>query len=281
MTLGVLWVRNAGPDMFELCVASDSRLTGGTAWDCAQKVFPLPRGDCALAFAGDTTHAYPLVTQTVNYVLSYERAQSRALDLGSFKGHLGRVIERMRMTLVDVEFGNRVTCDLLLVGYDWRTSNFKAWRLALGESGESQFQRVPNMGAQQKRPRDGWRFHFYGDDNAALDATQRVLGTMRAKSQEIRQLDMEPFSVLTSIINERKYHSIGGAPQLVKVYRHMNCMPYNVRWPRPGSAAFLLGRELLSYETNRFLVMNPETYETTPWPNVVHPDCGDPDQDDA
>ncbi len=266
MTLGVLWVRNAGPDLFELCIASDSRLTGGTRWDCAQKVFPLPRGDSVLAFAGDTTHAYPLVTQTLNYILSYERAHSRAQDLGEFKGHLGRVVENMRKTFTDVESGRQLTCDLLLAGFDWRSARFKSWRLSTTDQGVAEFQRLPNLASIGQT--DGWSFLFYGDDDAAREAKNRLLTHLNQRKSE-RRLDMEPFEVLSEIIQLDEFDSVGGAPQLVKVFRHMNCLPYNIRCPSAKSPAFLFGPELLDYETNRFLLMDPERLRTESWPPVT------------
>ncbi len=60
-------------------------------WDHGQKIFPLPRGDSVLAFAGDTFYAYPLILQTLRYVEDYDRAESRALPLEDMKGHLERV----------------------------------------------------------------------------------------------------------------------------------------------------------------------------------------------
>ena len=271
MTLGVVWLRNVGSDVFELCVASDSKLTGGTRWDCAQKVFPLPRCDSVLAFAGDTTHAYPLITQTLNYVLSYEPAQNRALDLGHLKGHLGRVIQRMRRTFEDAVSGRNLTCDLILGGFDWRTSGFKVWRLATNEAGESEFHRVAKMRAGPERKSEGWSFHFYGNDDAAKTAKKRLEAMLHRERGEDEEhaLDMEPFSILGEIISGGEFDSVGGAPQLVKVFRHMNSRPYNVRWPSADAPAFLFGRELLDYETNRFLVLNPETMEVDRWPPVV------------
>jgi hypothetical protein len=38
-------------------------LRGGYAWDAALKIFPLQRDDAALAFAGSTDFAYPMMLQ--------------------------------------------------------------------------------------------------------------------------------------------------------------------------------------------------------------------------
>ena len=53
---------------------------------------------------------------------------------------------------------------------------------------------------------------------------------------------------------------IGGAPQIMKVYRHANCMPYAIYWPSKESREVsLIGRPLLDYERSSYLVMDPDT----------------------
>ncbi|MCA9701920.1 MAG: hypothetical protein KC431_30645 [Myxococcales bacterium] len=270
MTLGVLWIRNAFPNTIELCVASDSRLTGGTHWDCAQKIFPLPRGDCLLAFAGDTAHAYPLVTQTINYVLSYDPALSRALHLGKLKGHLGRVINNMRGTLKNVVATNsepedQIDCELILAGYDWRTSSFKAWQLASSKSEDYLFEQIHEIENGPESEFTDCRFLFYGDPDAVSFAHSLLLEALHSRAHGAHGLNMEPFLVLADIIKAEIFKSVGGAPQIVKTYSHMNCMAYNIRWPNSSSPVFLYGRELLSYEKNRFLVLCPETLDAVRW----------------
>lgn len=67
MTLVVAWIRKIG-SIEELCIASDSRVTSGRAWDCCPKIKELDRGDCVLAFAGDTSYAYPMMEQASNTI---------------------------------------------------------------------------------------------------------------------------------------------------------------------------------------------------------------------
>jgi hypothetical protein len=62
--------------------------------------------------------------------------------------------------------------------------------------------------------------------------------------------DYEPLRVLAAIIRERKYPEIGGAPQVVKVYKALKTVPFVVPWVgRAGDRQLtLLGRPLLDYE---------------------------------
>lgn len=44
---------------------------------------------------------------------------------------------------------------------------------------------------------------------------------------------MEPFEVLRDMLrekNEVKYPLIGGSPQLIKIYKHLNRTPIAVKW---------------------------------------------------
>lgn len=76
-------------------------------------------------------------------------------------------------------------------------------------------------------------------------------------------LDYEPFEVLRDIIVNGKFSSIGGPPQLVKVYEHMNCLPYGVYWPsRKSRQVTVLGRKLLPYEKTGYIVLDPHSLNT-------------------
>ena len=78
-------------------------------------------------------------------------------------------------------------------------------------------------------------------------------------SGEPHPLDMEPFEVLRDMTREEAYPSIGGPPQVVKVYRHMNSLPFGVYWPtRESGVKTLLGRPLLDYEIPGAPVIDPD-----------------------
>ena len=87
VTLSTLWLRKQG-DVEELVIATDSRLTGGRAWDCCPKILVLPRSDSAICFAGDTDNAYPLLIQAANTVHMHPPALDRSMDLHDLRGHL-------------------------------------------------------------------------------------------------------------------------------------------------------------------------------------------------
>ena len=76
---------------------------------------------------------------------------------------------------------------------------------------------------------------------------------------------MEPFEVLRDVIREQWHPAIGGPPQIVKVCKHMNVMPYCVYWPNKASETItFLGRTLLDYELFPQLILDPDTLLTEP-----------------
>jgi hypothetical protein len=73
MTIAIAWVRTI-TDCEELVFVTDSRLSGdGRNFDGCPKAMILPRGDCAIAFAGYTGHAYPLMQQLALAIESQPR----------------------------------------------------------------------------------------------------------------------------------------------------------------------------------------------------------------
>jgi hypothetical protein len=73
---------------------------------------------------------------------------------------------------------------------------------------------------------------------------------------------MEPFEILRDIIRNDDDWAIGGTPQLIKVYKHLNHMPYGIFWPDKASHQItIMGRPILNYETFRNPVIDPDTFE--------------------
>jgi hypothetical protein len=66
-------------------------------------------------------------------------------------------------------------------------------------------------------------------------------------------LDMEPLEILLDFIEEDSHESIGGPPQIVKVYSHAQTLPINVLWPvdDPEYVAYF-GRPLLRHEVSEY-----------------------------
>jgi hypothetical protein len=183
----------------------------------------------------------------------------------------------------------------LLGGYSWKVSGFRLWTIYYD----------PHIRAFTARRASRWQksgpkwIHFVGDDlffskrdrlrarflrlcrwRAALpersydgllidEAKGRLLRLLRARGKlQTGGFDMEPFEVLRDMVRSGKYPTLGGPPQLLKVYRHMNVQPFGVYWPRRGSGRVaVLGRPLIKDEAPDYPVLDPDTLEVDqgPW----------------
>ena len=80
---------------------------------------------------------------------------------------------------------------------------------------------------------------------------------------------MEPLEMLISMIRDNTSSAIGGPPQVEKVYRHMNTIPYNIFWPSLAAGRITFySRPSLPYERNNHLALDPDTLETIE-PNIA------------
>jgi hypothetical protein len=260
MTLVAAWVRTIGTTE-ELVLATDSRLTGGHIWDAGPKLVPLARGDSALCFAGVTAYAYPLLQHIQNYIAVYDRARSRALDLNDLKGHILRVVQRLIDEIEDPVTPPYGDFGLVLAGYSWRYSDFRIWSLEY-DLVQSQFF-FRRATSHARRTKSTKKFWFIGDHTE--EARVELYDLLQSRKKlTVGGLDMEPFEVLVRFIRDSRYRSIGGPPQLLKVYRHMNTRGFNVIWPDGKSGRITyLGRTLLDYERNRRLTIDPDTLVIT------------------
>lgn len=112
-----------------------------------------------------------------------------------------------------------------------------------------------------RRPTDSTSVCIVGDYiDDFLDRLSKKVGTKAA-------LDMEPLEVLIDMLRSEKYPAIGGAPQVVKAYRHRNTLPMGVLWKKPDyiegpedtkKSVFIFGRPLMGYERTLGLILDPD-----------------------
>lgn len=270
MTLIAAWIKKYKKTE-ELYIVGDSRLRGGSCWDIGTKILDLGRGDVVIAFAGQTANAYPLMLQLQSAVQMHPKVKSRAYDITDLKGHVLRIFNSMWQSISDLPVGQSkpdpAEVRFLLAGFSWRLQRFKIWMLNFN-SKENAFD-LQGASFHKKKGGGNKYFSFIGD-GAGL-ATNRVYEILRDR-KKIRRvgLEMEPFEVLLEFIRDPEKHLIGGPPQVWKIYRHSNSLPFNVYWPNRevGTIAFG-GRILLPYERNNFLAIDPDTFtiDQPEWPS--------------
>lgn len=251
MTLCIAWTR-ALPRNDELVFATDSRLRSLGAWNCGPKIAVFSRTDCAICFQGDTTYAYPMMLQLQMAVDNFPKAVNRTQDLVHFKGHILDILNDMLRYKDNYEIPET---SFLFGGYSWEKEEFLLWQIHYDS----------HVKIFTHRPIHFWdgvdgkiKVSFIGDYTDEAKAKLIDLLKSRGKFPE-GSLDMEPFEILRDMLREER-DLIGGAPQLLKIYRHMNRTPIAVRWKIDGNnSVTLLGRPLLEYEKASFPVMDPDS----------------------
>lgn len=279
MTLAVAFIRTL-PDRQrrrqELVFASDSRLTWGQRLDDGQKIFGLARTDALLAFAGDTKYAYPLAHHLVASVQMYPRSIDRRYPLHAVKGQLLRIYNQIYRGIYGMPVGRETPIDdeprvqFLFGGYVWHDDQFRIWRIVLDRRRqEFVFERCRG-------------FAFIGNDDAARDAARQTALLLWGRDKTRRNIDLEPLEVLMDVVATDRHPYVGGAPQIAKVYRHMNTQFFATVWPRSGGseppARHVFGRALAPNEVCSWPIFDARTLRFEP--GVRHDRPSDSDVDD-
>jgi len=281
MTVALAWTRKLTEWTEELVFVTDSRYRGGDQnFDVCPKVITLPRSDCALCFAGYTGHALPMMLQVSEAIGSFDRATRRSQDLAPLKTHIIKIFNKMSEDIVKSLMSPHAQDPLpeasfLIGGYSWINKAFDLWEIFF-QKGQGCFEErparwltyLPNHKKyglwNAKTPEALGRLAFIGDQGSAAYAalTERLL----SKGTPDR-LDWEPFEVVRDMLRADSHcETIGGAPQVVKVYQYMQADPLAVFWPDKKSGCVTLkGRKCLGYERLGRRILDPDTLKSEPW----------------
>jgi hypothetical protein len=261
MTIAMMWVRELIGGVQELLIASDSRTSCGRRFDACPKVFPLSRGDAALCFAGETDFAYPMMLQVENAINAYRPSRDRARNISHLRGHAKKLLDSMQQAVhFAVDGEDEPDVEIGLAGYNWAEKRFRMWIFTFSSEERRFVYDTP-------RWLYGRQIAFLGDQEWKTEAKRRLKAILQERhglEMPGHELDMEPFQVLVEMLRaSAPGDSIGGPPQLVKVYQHMNCKPVGIFWPhRDAGTVAILGRMLLDYENTDTWVLDPDTMRT-------------------
>lgn len=268
MTIAAAWFRKVN-NCEELWFISDSRLCGGHRWDECPKIFPLQRSDCAISFAGDTGYAYPMMMQTYFALGELSRIKTRAMDIVDLNGYVLKHINHLSSMVKDKADEEALSDNQFLFGgFSWVEKSFKLWRYYYNKT-EKVFQKDGKIHNFDKR---FGNIQVIGDRANAFKLELRKL--LREKYGEKYEnykgkgFDLEPFEALCRMLRKsQKNDTIGGAPQVVKVYQHMNAIPVGVYWPQKEEDAFqnrtIMGRKMFEFEDTDHWFLDPNTLRTS------------------
>lgn len=257
MTLVVAWTRTTQTGR-ELWMMSDSRLSGGKLWDYGPKIFGIGRSDAVIAFAGDTSWTYPLIAQISSYVDSFINLRDRVVDVADLCDQILQMLNDSLSFVTDPAHPSMALpeCSFVFAGYSARRKDFFVRRIEF-QSKSKQF--VPT----HPKSYGGESVAYVGDEEPIKATVRRMSEILKQSKAERPRLDMTPAVAFFEVLSSEKFRDIGGAPQVTKVYEHMNLRHFGVYWPPnvpdEEQDIFLRGRRLKSYE----VLDHPWVYDPT------------------
>lgn len=280
MTVAVAWVRTLH-DCQELVFVTDSRLSGdGRTFDFAPKLLALPRNDCIISFAGYTGDVYPMMMQLAVAIESHLPLQRRSVDLPKLKKHALKIFQSMAESIASpIPENQGVGAEFLFGGYSWVKKTFDLWRIVF-EQRRGLFLAHPARTLFRSTAEPGIFFGHsprqdavplgrvaFGGDQAEyarrlfLEYMTEKVRASSAAGSEVMKLDMEPFEIVRDMLRAAgRSPTIGGAPQVMKVYQYMQAGPLAVYWPDKATGkVHLRGRPRLDYENIDTWIIDPDT----------------------
>lgn len=236
-----------------------------------------------------------MIHQLALAIDAHAPTRRRSLDLTSLKSHALKLFDAMAAEIrlspqlrgvMDTDPG----AEFIFGGYDWVKKEFEIWSVRFNPETRrfaahppQSLAYLPSAGrvvlTSAKRPRGEvlGRVLFAGDQapKAQESFLRRFPQGMR---QDQMKIDWEPFETVRDMLREPgKSETIGGPPQIVKVYQYMDAAVLGVHWPdRATGRVHLQGRPCLGYERIERFVLDPDTLWTAAMtqPGVLSDEVG-------
>ncbi|MHC3434186.1 hypothetical protein [Delftia lacustris] len=224
--------------------------------------------------------------QVANAISTYEKSATRAQDIVVLKSHVLKVFEGLKGAVHDAAGDEGIpSAEFLFGGYSWIRKEFLIWRIHYHVP---QLHRPPKGIIAQRRlieelsgfvatPAKTWRgqpWIISGDEEFAIEGRRRLSKLLIERGKAPFQVknfkfDWEPFEVVRDMLREveadpykYKNSDIGGAPQVLKIYEHLNARYLGVDWGKDDKGAeriFVCGRQILGYETPTLWILDPDS----------------------
>ncbi len=198
-----------------------------------------------------------MMIQLKNVIDSNPKIEKRFQRLGVFKGIIIKILDGMLQHKSDYEFPDVA---FLFGGYCWFEQRFMLWKIHYLKS-EKRF--IAQKMLQTNDPYN--QVAFIGD--YVGDAIRRHKEKINGRnSDDSSGLNFEPLEVIRDMLTDqiKDYRRIGGAPQMLKVYRSLNNVPFIVKWNIQGDEQLtFLGNTIKNYRTLPYPIIDPMTLETT------------------
>ena len=255
MTLCVAWLREVSNEK-ELVFATDSCLSGGERWHSGVKLFELPRKDCLICFAGETSRTYPLILNLISSIKFDTHLSNSHTDITEVLDYLTRLFTSLCHSISDYGTQDFKTVlgefQFLFGGWSWKSNTFKLWKLEYNHGAEAFVHDETDSGEMF--------YSFIGDE---LEKSQELLVDEISKSGKTlsRRFDMEPFKVLVKMIRDSSCSIIDGAVQLAKIHPPGATEFLGVYWPSVSGKKTFLGKEISTENNPAVKYIDPDTGE--------------------
>jgi hypothetical protein len=200
-----------------------------------------------------------MMIQLKNEIELNPKIRNRYQRLSVFKGVVLNILNGMLEHKSDYEIPE---VEFIFGGYCWHTQEFKLWKLVYQKDIKKFTHRPISF---WKGVKSTIKVALSGD---YLDeAKERLVSLLKERGKfESGYLDMEPLEVIRDMLlapdADRSFHLIGGAPQMVKVYKSLNRVPFGVTWViGDKEVVTLFGRPVKSFRNMPLPVINPVTLE--------------------
>ncbi len=260
MTLCAAWIRHLLTGDRELVFATDSCLSAGERWEAGVKLFELPRKDCFICFAGDTSRAYPMILNLIHSIEASPALKNPQTDLLDIMRHaeglftdLAQAIDLTGHSSPDYKTA-RSEAQFIFGGWRWQTSEFYVWRLAYDSTPVKECFVAERCFLDDSEP-----VCFIGDIQRS-DLIQEIYQEVGVADIK---LNMQPLQLLIRKIRDISpgTSGISGAPQIGKVYRSGNSKLFGVMWQSSEGKPYFQSRPVLGIQNMVHHYFDPDTCE--------------------
>jgi len=251
MTLCVSWIRKVN-NIEELIFATDSCLSGGERWNSGVKLFELPRKDCLISFAGETSRTYPLILNLISSIKFDEHLSNSNTDINEVLDYLSNLFTTLYNS---IDYGGTQSDEIedfkfLFGGYSWKEYKFKLW--------EIKYLSETNAFIHNEIDENKMFFGFIGDE---IEKAEELLEEEQKNNGKrfSNNFDMEPFKVLLTMIREKEYSTIDGAIQIAKIHPPGTTEFLGVYWPSIKGNKTFLGKDVSIDNNPNVNFIDPDT----------------------
>jgi hypothetical protein len=259
MTLCAAWIRQIN-NVEELVFATDSSLTGGEKWNQGVKLFELPRPDCLICFAGETSRAYPLILNLISSIKLDRRLQNSRIDIEEVLSYLTSLFSTLVGTIVNEISGLdihdlRAGAKFLFGGWSWLESRFRVWEISYSKDAEGFVFKECTDESNKNRI-----YTFLGDPEELVEtATKAYKKLIYENDIQDEKMDMEPLQILIEMSRDTSVRTVDGAIQLAKVYKSGTSEFFGINWPSGNGKPHFQGRSFIPHRKPDVRYFDPDT----------------------